>query len=326
METETRNLRKEISEKLKDETLRDALGRFSEAYPIARAKAYENAGDIETLRDALRQMKIDTVARIEEVADRFEAEATKRGARVFRAKTGNDVKEYLVNLCQEKGVKRIVKSKSMASEEIDLSKHLETAGISTTETDLGEWIVALAGQKPSHMVMPAIHLSRFQVAEYFSKELKTVIPPDIAFMVQAAHKELREKFLQADSGHTYAGGIGAILTAFLLGPVEYRSVLTPSSTVRLTSGPVGYDAARLEMADVDVLRVPVKNGDNDENGILGFQGPRVSGFQEGHILRPWVLAVHLNPRNLESLTPSFCVGFCFVLLFLTRTAELPGSE
>ncbi|MCX5839034.1 MAG: LUD domain-containing protein [Deltaproteobacteria bacterium] len=172
METETRNLRKEISEKLKDETLRDAL----------------------------RQMKIDTVARIEEVADRFEAEATKRGVKVFRAKTGNDVKEYLVNLCKEKGVKRIVKSKSMASEEIDLSKHLETAGISTTETDLGEWIVALAGQKPSHMVMPAIHLSRFQVAEYFSKELKIDIPPDIAFMVQAARTELREKFLQADMG------------------------------------------------------------------------------------------------------------------------------
>ena len=88
----------------------------------------------------------------------------------------------------------------MASEEIDLSKNLETAGITITETDLGEWIVALAGQKPSHMVMPAIHLSRFQVAEYFSKELKTDIPPDIAFMVQAARKELREKFLQADMG------------------------------------------------------------------------------------------------------------------------------
>jgi len=199
MEAE-KNLRKKISEKLKDETLRDALGRFSEAYPIARAKAYENAGDIESLRDALRQMKIDTVARIEEVADRFEAEATKRGAKVFRAKNGDDLKEYLVNLCRKKGVKKIVKSKSMAAEEIDLNPYLEAAGITATETDLGEWIVALAGQRPSHMVMPAIHLSRFQVAEYFSKELKEDIPPDIAFMVQAARKELREKFLQADMG------------------------------------------------------------------------------------------------------------------------------
>jgi len=195
-----KTLREVISEKLKDETLRDALGRFSEAYPIARAKAYENAGDIETLRDALRQMKIDTVARIEEVADRFEAEATKRGAKVFRAKNGDDLKEYLVDLCRKNGVKKIVKSKSMAAEEIHLNPCLEAAGITATETDLGEWIVALAGQRPSHMVMPAIHLSRFQVAEYFSKELKEDIPPDIAFMVQAARKELREKFLRADMG------------------------------------------------------------------------------------------------------------------------------
>ena len=70
MENEARNLRKEISEKLKDETLRDALGRFSEVYPTARAKAYENAGDIETLRDALRRMKIDTVERIAAVRHR----------------------------------------------------------------------------------------------------------------------------------------------------------------------------------------------------------------------------------------------------------------
>jgi L-lactate dehydrogenase complex protein LldF len=199
MEAE-KNLRKEISEKLKDETLRDALGRFSEAYPIARAKAYENAGDIEALRDAVRSMKIDTVARIEEVADRFEAEATKRGAKVFRATTGDDLKKYLVDLCRKRGVKKIVKSKSMATEEIHLNPYLEAAGITATETDLGEWIVALAGQKPSHMVMPAIHLSRFQVAEYFSKELNEEIPPDIAFMVQAARKELREKFLRADMG------------------------------------------------------------------------------------------------------------------------------
>jgi iron-sulfur cluster protein len=86
----------------------------------------------------------------------------------------------------------------MASEEIDLSKHLEANGITATETDLGEWIIALAGQKPSHMVMPAIHLNRFQVADYFSKELDREISPEIAHLVQEARTELRQKFLQAD--------------------------------------------------------------------------------------------------------------------------------
>ncbi|EAX47832.1 protein of unknown function DUF224, cysteine-rich region domain protein [Thermosinus carboxydivorans Nor1] len=200
MQKSDRNIRKEIHEKLQDEVLRGALGRFAEAYPTARAKAYENVEDFEALRESIRQIKQQTVAQIEAVADRFEAEATKRGAKVFRAKDGAALKEYLLNLCREKGVKRIVKSKSMASEEIHLNHDLEAAGIHVRETDLGEWIIALAGHKPSHMVMPAIHLNRQQVAEYFSKELKQDIPDDIPFMVQTARQTLREEFLQADMG------------------------------------------------------------------------------------------------------------------------------
>lgn len=200
MDNPNRNIKKEISDKLKDDVLRGALGRFAEAYPVSRAKAYENIADVEALRDSLKTMKAATVARLEEVADQFEAEAAKRGAKVFRAQDGAALKKYLVELCKEKGVKRIVKSKSMASEEIHLNHDLEAAGLHVKETDLGEWIIALAGHKPSHMVMPAIHLNRQQVAEYFSKELSEDIPPDIPFMVQTARKALREEFLQADMG------------------------------------------------------------------------------------------------------------------------------
>ena len=85
MESNNRNIRKEIEEKLNDEVLRGALGRFAEAYPTARAKAYENVEDIDALREQFKNMKINTVAHLEEVADKFEAEATKRGAHVFRA-------------------------------------------------------------------------------------------------------------------------------------------------------------------------------------------------------------------------------------------------
>ena len=200
MEKNNRNIKNEINEKLGDEVLRGALGRFAEAYPVARAKAYDNVEDVEALRDKFRDMKIATVAEIEKVADKFEAEAVKRGAKVFRAKDGDALKKYLIDLCQEKGVKRIVKSKSMASEEIHLNKALEEAGMHVKETDLGEWIISLAGHKPSHMVMPAIHLNKEQVAGYFSKELKQEIPTDIPFMVEVARKNLRTEFLQADMG------------------------------------------------------------------------------------------------------------------------------
>lgn len=89
MEANNRNIKNEIQEKLQDEVLRGALSRFAEAYPISRAKAYENVADIEALREQVRQMKMSAVADIENLADKFEAEAAKRGAKVFRAKDGN---------------------------------------------------------------------------------------------------------------------------------------------------------------------------------------------------------------------------------------------
>ena len=198
--TQDRNLRKEIEEKLNDEVLRGALGRFAEAYTTARAKAYENVEDLDSLRESFRQMKINTVANLEAITDKFEAEATKRGVKVYRAKDGDDLKKYLIDLCQKKGVKRIAKSKSMATEEIHLNHALEEAGLHVKETDLGEWIIGIAGHRPSHMVMPAIHLSRQQCAEYFSQELHKEIPVDIPYMVQEARLNLRQEFVQADMG------------------------------------------------------------------------------------------------------------------------------
>lgn len=109
MEKKERDLRSEIVEKLNDPILRGALGRFAEVYPTARAKAYENVADIEALRDAVRKIKLETVNNIEAVADRFEAEATKRGAKVFRAKDGADLKQYILDLCQKENVRRVVK-------------------------------------------------------------------------------------------------------------------------------------------------------------------------------------------------------------------------
>ncbi|MBC8016516.1 MAG: LUD domain-containing protein [Sporomusaceae bacterium] len=200
MEANNRNIRNEINEKLSDTVLRGALGRFAEAYPIARAKAYENVADIDALREQLLNMKIATVNNIEAVADEFEASVVKRGGKVYRAKDGDALKKYLIDLCKAQGVKRIVKSKSMATEEIHLNHALEEAGLHVKETDLGEWIISLAGHKPSHMVMPAIHLNKEQIAGYFSVELKQEIHTDIPFMVEVARKNLRSEFLLADMG------------------------------------------------------------------------------------------------------------------------------
>ena len=101
-----RNLKKEVREKLNDDVLRDALGRFAEVYPAARAKALENIEDVDALRASLRDMKRDAVARIDELADKFEAETTKRGITVFRAKTGEDLKKIYPGSVQGPGRQR----------------------------------------------------------------------------------------------------------------------------------------------------------------------------------------------------------------------------
>ncbi|MCW2277388.1 L-lactate dehydrogenase (quinone) large subunit LdhH [Heliophilum fasciatum] len=192
-----------IQKALKDQVMRSALGRFAEAYPISRKAAYTGV-DIEQLRTEIACAKARDGENLDELIKQFTQEATKRGAVVYYAKTGDDANRYIVDLAKKRGVKSVVKSKSMASEEIHLNKHLEAAGIKAYETDLGEWILQIAGQRPSHMVMPAIHLSKEQVATYFSNTLSRDIPPDIPFMVDTARKELRDKFLQADMGITGA--------------------------------------------------------------------------------------------------------------------------
>ena len=199
-----RNLKQEIQAKLKDDIMQGALSKFAEQYPGSRLNAYKGQ-DIEGLRESLRAMKHDAVQHINQLADEFEASLKKRGAHVFRAKDGDAVKEYLIKICKENNVKRVVKSKSMASEEIHLNECFGDHDIRVKETDLGEWMIAIKGQKPSHMVMPAIHLNRYQCAEMFEQELHIDVPgEDIPNMIQLARKNLRQEFLQADMGITGA--------------------------------------------------------------------------------------------------------------------------
>jgi iron-sulfur cluster protein len=188
---------KSITRALKNENLAGILDRWN--YPATRAKAYEGI-DFEALRTKIAEIKGSAAGHLDELADKFKKAAEARGAKVFRANSPAAVKDYIATLCLEKGVKKIVKSKSMASEEIHLNQHLAKLGIQSDETDLGEWIVQLAHQTPSHMVMPALHLTKEEISELFSQETGRQESSDIQKLVKVARKELREKFFEADMG------------------------------------------------------------------------------------------------------------------------------
>jgi iron-sulfur cluster protein len=199
----TTQFKESIETALHNPSLTGALGRFSEAYRISRAKAYEGI-DFEAVRDQIADIKCSASSNFEALAEQFKAHAEARGAKVFRTADPAQVKRYILDLAREKGVRRVVKSKSMASEEIHLNAAFEQAGIEVDETDLGEWIIQLAHQTPSHMVMPAIHMTKEEVAEVFSQEVEEGQAPDIPKLVKFARAKLRPKFLQADMGITGA--------------------------------------------------------------------------------------------------------------------------
>ena len=188
-----------IDRALANPDLRGALGRFSVAYRASREKAYEGL-DFEAIRDRVKAVKAGAATRLNELAAAFQERAEAQGAKVFRAGSPAEVRAYVLALARERGVRTIVKSKSMASEEIHLNQHLEEAGLEVVETDLGEWIIQLAHQTPSHMVMPAIHMTKEEVAEVFSREVEPGQTPDIARMVKFARGKLRPRFLAADMG------------------------------------------------------------------------------------------------------------------------------
>jgi L-lactate dehydrogenase complex protein LldF len=194
-----RSFKKSVHAAVANATLSGALGKFSETYKVSRARAYQGM-DFEALRSVIANRKSYAASHLDRMVADFTRNAEALGAKVYVADSPEKARDYLERVAKENNVKTVVKSKSMASEEIHLNGCLEKNGITVRETDLGEWIIQLAGQKPSHMVMPAIHMSKEEVSDLFSKEVDERLTTDIPRLVEVARKEMRSKFLTADMG------------------------------------------------------------------------------------------------------------------------------
>ncbi len=158
--------------------------------------------DWPVLRDDLTARKRRAIDDLPALIERFIREAEAVGAKVYRAADAEEARRVVAAICRTKKAKLVVKSKSMATEELELNEHLESQGITAVETDLGEWIIQLAHEKPSHLIAPAIHKTREDVAALFSKIAGHPIDSDPAALVAFARERLRESFLKADVGIT----------------------------------------------------------------------------------------------------------------------------
>lgn len=189
---------------LADPALGAALGNVSAQLRTRRALAFQSLPDAESLRDLARAAKLATLGDLPAQLERFEAALQKNGVHVHWADTGNDANRIVTEIAARSGVRRVAKAKSMVSEEIHLNAALEAAGLEVVETDLGEYIVQLAGDRPSHIVAPIIHMSRGEVGRVMHEKIQTPLTDDPATLGRYAREKLRHVFLDADMGITGA--------------------------------------------------------------------------------------------------------------------------
>jgi len=177
-----------------------ATGKASSAREAARTQL--GATHWEHLRDRAHAIKAEAINHLDYYLEQFAANVERNGGHVFWAETAEQACAYIAELAQRRGVKEAVKSKSMMTEEIGLNKALTTAGVEAIETDLGEYIVQLANERPSHINMPAIHKTRSDVADLFANKLGVTRTEEISEMTALARRLLRARFASAGMGIT----------------------------------------------------------------------------------------------------------------------------
>ncbi|MDD7306506.1 MAG: LUD domain-containing protein [Peptoniphilaceae bacterium] len=195
----TEELKLEINKAIDNSTLGRTLGTFCKTYPQKRINSYDNL-DFKEIQEKNKEVKAYAAKHVDEMIEKFTQNCEKRGGHVFVAKSQKEAMEWIRKLVKEKDIKSIVKSKSMASEELGFNHILSDDGVDVQETDLGEFIIALRKDSPVHMVMPALHLNKEQVADLFTDYTKEKNEPIIAEEVKTSRKVMRDKFIKADMG------------------------------------------------------------------------------------------------------------------------------
>src|ERR1017187_7492719 len=185
--------------------------------------------DYQELRTQANAVKKHTIENLDYYLEEFERNVEAHGGKVVYAKDGTEVADFVLALAKDRGSRLIVKSKSMTTEEVDLNERLELHGLESVETDLGEYIIQLAHQRPYHIVAPALHLTRYDVADLFTKRLNVPRETVIEKQTAIARAVLRQKFLAADIGISGANFLVAGSGAVVLVENEGNIRLTTSA-------------------------------------------------------------------------------------------------
>jgi L-lactate dehydrogenase complex protein LldF len=281
-----------------------------------RDRAVQAVPEWEWLRETASAIKAHTLSHLAEYLEQFEANATRLGARVHWARNADEHNAIVLSILQKHRVTRLVKSKSMLTEECHLNPFLNRHGIEVVDTDLGERIVQLAGEPPSHIVLPAIHRTREEVGALFHRHLGTAAgASDPQYLVEAARAHLRECFLLAEAGLTGINFAIAQTGGFVVCTNEGNADLGVSLPP-LHIACMGLEKLIPRAADLGVfLRLLARSatGQPITAYTSHFHGPRPGG--ELHIVlvdngRSKVLASEEFRRSLNCIRCGACMNTC----------------
>ena len=274
---------KRVEQALGDAHLRAALDRATSQLGARRLLALSTLDDSQAARAAARAARMDAIAHLGEYLERFEARLVANGAHVHWAETPADANRIIVGIAKQAGCRRAVKSKSMVSEETHLNDALEADGVDVVETDLGEYIVQLRKDRPSHIVAPIIHLTRQDVGRVVSERLSVPYTDDPQTLAAIARAQLRQEFLRADLGISGAN-FGVVETGTICLVTNEGNGRMVTTMPRVHVALLGIEKLVASMADLDAcLKVLARSATGQKITVYTtlVRGPRRSDDADG---------------------------------------------
>jgi L-lactate dehydrogenase complex protein LldF len=301
---------------------REVIRRGMDSYDAAHLKGRARIKDWEAARQKCQEIKREAINHLDRYLLQFEEKVIARGGHVYWAANSEEACSYVKNLAARFGVRTVVKSKSMVTEEIHLSPALEQAGIKVWETDLGEFIVQLRNEPPYHIVTPAMHLNRGQIAQLFREKLDPAIASDDPRDLMAvARRKLREAFFAAEMGISGANFLVADAGVIAISTNEGNGRLC-TSLPRIHVVVTGIEKVIPRLEDLAVLW-PVLATSGTGQGITTYGtligGPRrageVDGAEEFHVVlvdngRSQLLADAEQREVLHCIRCGACLNIC----------------
>lgn len=277
------SLRKRTAAAIQDTSLRQSLASASDLLSTRKSSAYSQLADAAALREEARAIKARILARLPDILERLADNVIARGGNVHWAATAADANAVIAEIAARAGARSVIKSKSMASEETALNEALEAQGCEVTETDLGEWIIQVADQTPSHIIVPAVHLNRHQIAEALRKVADGDLSDVPEELTAFARRKLRERFLSADMGISGVN-FGIAETGSLLLVTNEGNGRMVTSLPRVHVALMGMERVVETWSELDVMLALLPRaatGQSITTYTSVITGPRSSGESDG---------------------------------------------